>query len=102
MGKEELKGQKKEVETDVSKLKCWGRIQNQQITHILITPTFKCAMICYFVFAVILAGFGALLYLQANSLNDLLIQYDVVCSGQSVCAVTFMPTTNLVNPKIYY
>ena len=59
-------------------------------------------MICYFIFAVILGGFGALCYLQANSLHDLLIQYDVTCSGQAVCALTFVPTADLVNPKIYY
>lgn len=67
---------KKEVETDVNKLNCWGRIQNQQISHILITPTFKCAMLCYLIFAIILAGFGALCYLQANGINELLIRYD--------------------------
>jgi hypothetical protein len=59
-------------------------------------------MICYTIFAIILAMFGAILYLQANSLNDMLIRYDDQCSGVKECAVTFMPTTNLVNPKIYY
>ena len=59
-------------------------------------------MICYTIFAIILGGFGALCYLQANSLHDLLIRYDVDCSGQSICALTFVPTTDLINPKVYY
>ena len=50
------------VETDPSKHKCWQRIQNQNIPHILITPSFRCAIICYTVLAVVLAGFGALCY----------------------------------------
>lgn len=50
------------VETDINKLKCWGRIQNQHIPHILITPTFRCAIICYTIMAAVLGGFGALCY----------------------------------------
>ena len=64
------------VETDINKLKCWGKIQNQRIPHILITPTFRCAVICYAVLAIVLAGFGALCYTSAAANNDLLIRYD--------------------------
>jgi hypothetical protein len=93
---------KKEVETDISKLKWWGRVQNQQISHILITPTFKCAMLCYLLFAIILGGFGVLCYMQAADINDMLIRYDDVCNGKTICEVTFTPETDLVEPKIYY
>jgi hypothetical protein len=93
---------KKEVETDISKLKCWGKIQNQQITHILITPTFRCAMLCYFIFAVILIVFGVLCLTQANAIHDLQIRYDDQCNGKTICTITFVPDNDLVNPKLYY
>lgn len=69
------------VETDITKLKFWGKIQNQQIPHLLITPTFRCAIMCYTVLAALLAGFGALCYTQAAANNDLLIRYDDQCNG---------------------
>ena len=43
-----------------AKLKGLAKLQNQQIKHILITPTFKCAVICYALLAVVLGLFGAL------------------------------------------
>jgi hypothetical protein len=73
------------VETDISKMGCWGKIQNQQIPHILITPTFKCAVICYLVLAILLGGFGALCLTSAMANNDLLIRYDDKCNGQTIC-----------------
>ena len=69
------------VETDISKMGCWGKIQNQQIPHILITPTFRCAVICYAILAILLGGFGALCLTSAMANNDLLIRYDDKCNG---------------------
>lgn len=83
-------------------MKCWGKIQNQQIPHILITPTFKCAILCYSALAILFAAFGALCYTQAIANHDLLIRYDDACNGQLQCSVPFTPTVDLVNPKIYY
>ena len=45
---------------DPTKLTCWGKIQNQQMTHWLITPTFGCSMLCLLFVAAILGGFGAI------------------------------------------
>lgn len=64
------------VETDITKLKGWAKIKNQQIAHILITPTFKCAIVCYLVMFVVLAGFGAISVLRAAEINDQLYRYD--------------------------
>ena len=90
------------VETDISKMGCWGKIQNQQIPHILITPTFKCAVICYLILAVLLGGFGALCLTSAMANNDMLIRYDDKCNGQAICVVEFTPEKDLESPKIYY
>ena len=73
------------VETDISKMKWFGRVQNQQIAHILITPTFRCAMVCYFVLALILGGFGIICILSAAANHDLLIRYDDQCNQQAIC-----------------
>lgn len=59
-------------------------------------------MICYLVLALILGGFGVLCFLQARANDDLLIRYDDQCNNLKSCAVTFTPTVDLVNPKIYY
>jgi len=64
------------VETDVKKMGCWGKIQNQEIPHILITPTFRCAMICYIILILLLGGFGALCLMSAMANQDMLIRYD--------------------------
>lgn len=90
------------VETDLSKLKCWGKIQNQQIPHILITPTFRCAILCYTVLAAVLLGFGALCYTQAAANSDYLIRYDDKCNGKLICSIEFTPDVTLKSPKIYY
>ena len=90
------------VETDINKMKCWGKIQNQRIPHILITPTFRCAILCYTVLAIILGAFGAVCYTSAIANSDLLIRYDDQCNNKPKCSITFTPPQTLVNPKIYY
>jgi hypothetical protein len=90
------------VETDLSKLKCWGKIQNQQIPHILITPTFRCAILCYTVLAAVLFGFGALCYTSAAANHDFLMRYDDKCNGKAICSVQFTLDETLKSPKIYY
>jgi len=81
---------------------CWGKIQNQQIPHILITPTFRCAVICYVLLAALLGGFGALCLTSAMANNDLLIRYDDKCNGLAICTIQFKPEKDLESPKIYY
>jgi hypothetical protein len=90
------------VETDVNKLKGWKKIKNQQIAHILITPTFKCAMICYSIMFIILVLFGGVSYMKAESNNDLLYRYDDACSGLDECSVNITPKVTLKKPKFYY
>lgn len=87
---------------DPTKLTCWGRIQNQQMTHILVTPTFSCAMFCLFAMATVLGTFGGLSLSASESLNDIIIRYDDKCLNKVVCNVELTPTVDLVNPKIYY
>ena len=88
----------------IGKLKGWAKIKNQQIKHILITPTFTCAMLCYLVFVIILGGLGVLLLMMAMKNHDMLIRYDDQCKGivDAPCAITFTPTQTLVAPKMYY
>lgn len=59
-------------------------------------------MLCYLVFAIVLAGFGILCFMQANSIKDFTIRYDDVCNGVSTCQVSFVTDQDLVNPKFYY
>jgi len=59
-------------------------------------------MICYGIFAIILAGFGVLCYMQASNIHELTIRYDDKCNGVAMCDVSFVPDSDLVNPKIYY
>ncbi len=98
--------EKKVVETDINKLKGMAKIKNQRIAHILITPTFRCAMICYFVFACVLTLFGIVCYMKATELNDFRFQYDNHCKTYlktgTICRVPIVPTKTLINPKIYY
>jgi hypothetical protein len=90
------------VETDVTKMKCWGKIQNQHIPHILITPTFRCAMLCYSFLAILFAAFGMICLTSASTNSDLLIRYDDKCNNVKTCQVTFTPTVDLKSPKLYY
>ena len=64
-------------------------------------------MFCYFIFALLLAIFGAICYTQATSLNDYEFRYDDICLDESgemreFCFVNFTVPTTLTNPKIYY
>jgi hypothetical protein len=81
---------------------CWGKIQNQEIPHVLITPTFRCAVLCYLVLIALFGGFGALCLVSAMGNNDMLIRYDDQCNGLKNCRIEFTPTQDLTNPKIYY
>jgi len=93
---------KKEVETDVTKLKGWARIKNQRIPHLLITPTFRCAMICYATLAAVLFLFGIISLLKANQNSDYKIQYNETCKDKSLCQIEFTMPVTLNKPKIYY
>jgi hypothetical protein len=68
----------------------------------LITPNFRCAILCYTFLTIILAAFGVICYTSAAANSDLLIRYDDQCNGKTKCSITFTPTTTMVNPKIYY
>ena len=64
------------VETDVSKMGFWDKIGNQEIPHILVTPTFSCAMACFAVLVAIFGGFGAICLVSAMGNHDMLVRYD--------------------------
>ena len=98
----DLPEHKSVVETDVTKLKGMMKIKNQRIPHILITPTFTCAMIIYAILAVILGLLGSLSYLKATENNDFRIRYDDQCQGFTSCEFTFTVANTLTQPKLYY
>jgi hypothetical protein len=56
---------------DAASLSFWGRIQNQQMTHLLITPTFGCSMICLLFVAAILGSFGGISLSFQSQLNHI-------------------------------
>lgn len=89
------------METDVSKLTGWKKIKNQQIAHVLITPTFKCAMLCYSVILIVLVLFGAISLMKAGENNDALFRYDDKCTSNP-CTLNLEIDVDLVDPKIYY
>ncbi len=88
----------------LAKLTGFNKIKNQRISHILITPTFGCAMACYAVFAIVLALFGFVCIVKAGENVDLRIRYDDKCKEDfgETCTFTFTPDITLVNPKLYY
>src|SRR3569833_206133 len=62
-------------------------------------------MICYLLFAILLAAFGVICYLQASQNHDYLIKYDDVCgdaSSTSLCYLSFILPNDLKSPKVYY
>ena len=87
---------------DAASLTFWGRFQNQLITHLLITPTFGCSMICLLFVAAILGSFGGIAITFTSKLNNAYIRYDDTCGIKPVCNVTFTLDHDLVNPKVYY
>jgi hypothetical protein len=59
-------------------------------------------MICLGLIASLLGFFGGLSLNYSESLNDMTIRYDDQCGLKPICNVTFTPSVDLVNPKIYY
>ena len=80
----------------------WGRMLNQEIPHILITPSVGGSMLCFLVLIIIFASFGARCLVSAMANHELLVRYDDVCNGKKNCTIEFTPTHDLINPKIYY
>jgi hypothetical protein len=80
----------------------WGRMLNQEIPHILITPSVSGSMLCFLVLIIIFASFGAKCLVSAMANHELLVRYDDVCNGKKNCTIEFTPTHDLINPKIYY
>lgn len=72
------------------------------MTHLLITPTFGCSMICLLFVAAILGAFGGISLSFQSKLNHVLIRYDEKCENKPVCNLTFKLEEDLNNPKIYY
>jgi hypothetical protein len=57
-------------------MKGWLKVKNQRLSHILITPTFCCAMTFFGVLFFLLIIFGALALSKANENADAEIRYD--------------------------
>lgn len=87
---------------DINKMGCWGKIQNQEITHILITPTYKCSIACFGLLTFIFGLFGGIALQNSENLHEALIRYDEECMNTMTCNITFTPDEDLVNPMIYY
>lgn len=86
--------------------KGFGLAENNQASHLLVTPTFWCAMNLLCFILMVCLGIGGFLLFDATILDQIEIDYGVYCKTQSDqsgnCLIEFTPQQNLIDPKVYY
>lgn len=64
----------------IAKLRKWDRVANNQIDHVLVTPSFWCASNLMTFLMILLAGVGYVLYSEAYRLGEFEFEYGTHCA----------------------
>lgn len=82
------------------------RVLNNYMSHLIITPNFRCGCNLMLFFFLIFTALGYLFYEEADKLHDFKIRYDDLCADKRGtgldCEISFTLTEDMENPKVYY